>query len=432
MAGLRRLRLALWPLAVAAVVLLPSLCAAQGIILPGVGAINASFGGAGTAAPLDATGALYWNPAVLSAVPNRVDVSVELLNTRNRVSSEIDPLGLAGTSRNDAGIAPLPAVGVVYTPPDSQLTYGLALIEVGGFFVNFPTSPDNPIFTPPPPRGLGVGGVYSRLNILQVIPTVSVNVLPGLSFGVAPTLDVVDLQLSADPFVPPNFSLTSFSYPPAYQSRMHYGLGFQTGVFYQSPFGVNLGFTYKSPQWFEPITFYSTNGQGQRRDLQNDLTFPMIFSWGISYTGIDRLVVATDLRYIGYSWAAGFGGNGSFQPDGSIDGLGWQNVFALGVGVQYQLSERWTVRAGYTYNQNPIPAADTFFNVAAPAVFKYGLDLGATFKINQTISLSAAWVHGFRSSISGPYLTPLGPLPGTLVQADQEIDAALFQLTVAF
>jgi long-chain fatty acid transport protein len=437
-----RLRLAFWPSAVVLVALLPSLSLAQGVILPGVGAINAGFGGAGTAAPLDALGALYWNPGIISAVPNRVDISAEMLSARNRVSSQVAPnalgpgfpsQGMAGDSNNDSGIVPLPAIGVVYSPPDSPFTYGLGLMEVGGFFVNFPVSASNPIFTPPPPRGVGLGGVYTQFSLLQLAPTVAANLGGGLSVGFAPTFDIVSLQLSGDPFVAPNLNPDgTTSVPPAYQARMHYGLGFQTGIYWQTDCGVNLGFSYKSPQWIEPINFYSTDSQGQFRSLQNKLTYPMIFSWGISYTGIERLVVALDLRYIGYSWAEGFGGSPSFLTDGSVGGLGWRNIFAMGLGAQYQLNERWTVRAGYTYNQSPVPAAATFFNVASPAVFQYGLDLGATFQINQKISLSAAWVHGFPSTASGPYLSALGPVPGTSIQANQTIDAAVFQLTVAF
>ncbi|MDD4033102.1 MAG: hypothetical protein PHS48_07655, partial [Bacteroidales bacterium] len=40
---------------------------AQGILLRGMGAVNESMGGAAVAAPLDATGAIYWNPASISA-----------------------------------------------------------------------------------------------------------------------------------------------------------------------------------------------------------------------------------------------------------------------------------------------------------------------------------------------------------------------------
>src|SRR5690348_13529813 len=41
---------------------------AQGVYMPSIGPINQSIGGAGVAAPIDATGALYWNPATISGL----------------------------------------------------------------------------------------------------------------------------------------------------------------------------------------------------------------------------------------------------------------------------------------------------------------------------------------------------------------------------
>src|SRR4051794_83109 len=133
-------------------VLLPGRASGQGIVLPGVGPINAGFGGAGTAAPLDATGALHWNPATITALKDRVDIGVELLSSRNTVSSRVAAgafgLGvpsraLAGSTRNDSGMAPLPAIAAITRPDGSPFTYGLSLLTVGGFFVNFPGSTTN-------------------------------------------------------------------------------------------------------------------------------------------------------------------------------------------------------------------------------------------------------------------------------------------------
>src|SRR5262249_15650804 len=120
-----------------------------------------------------------------------------------------------------------------------------------------PSSTTNPLFTPTPPRGLGLGGVYSRLSILQLSPTVAVRLGRGLSVGAAPTVNVADLQLSAAPFASPDDANGDgfATYPPAYQGRLRYGLGFQVGVFYQTEVGVKLGFSFKSPQWFEAFTY---------------------------------------------------------------------------------------------------------------------------------------------------------------------------------
>src|SRR5262245_13418209 len=52
----------------------------QGIAVTGVGPVNRSMGGAGTAAPLEAVGALHWNPGSISALPtSEVSFGAELL-----------------------------------------------------------------------------------------------------------------------------------------------------------------------------------------------------------------------------------------------------------------------------------------------------------------------------------------------------------------
>jgi long-chain fatty acid transport protein len=56
------------PLCLAALVALTAAGSARaqyGAVLSGTGAVNRSFGGVATAAPLSAGGALYWNPATM-------------------------------------------------------------------------------------------------------------------------------------------------------------------------------------------------------------------------------------------------------------------------------------------------------------------------------------------------------------------------------
>src|SRR5438552_3599267 len=72
-----------------------------GPILTGQGPVNRSMGGASVAAPLDSLGALYWNPAATSAVPNSADFAVELVFPQSRLSSSLS----ANTFR--AGLPPV-------------------------------------------------------------------------------------------------------------------------------------------------------------------------------------------------------------------------------------------------------------------------------------------------------------------------------------
>ena len=79
-----------FPLACLVVFLASSAAQAQGPILAGAGPVSRSMGGATTAAPLDATGALYWNPATIGGLPSsQLDLGVELLYPHATLSSRI-------------------------------------------------------------------------------------------------------------------------------------------------------------------------------------------------------------------------------------------------------------------------------------------------------------------------------------------------------
>src|SRR5271170_3614575 len=82
-----------------------------GVLLTGAGPVNRSMGGASTAAPLDASGALYWNPATISGLKgSEVGFGLEFLYPHAQLSSSvpansfgpgIPSTGLAGSDHSD-------------------------------------------------------------------------------------------------------------------------------------------------------------------------------------------------------------------------------------------------------------------------------------------------------------------------------------------
>ena len=65
-------------------------------------------------------------------------------------------------------------------------------------------------------------------------------------------------------------------------------------------------------------------------------------------------------------------------------GLGWQSIFVLALGAQYQATDRLTLRGGYLYNMNPIRSEATLFNVQAPGIITNTLSLGASIRSTTT------------------------------------------------
>jgi long-subunit fatty acid transport protein len=140
------------------------------------------------------------------------------------------------------------------------------------------------------------------------------------------------------------------------------------------------------------------------------------------------------MRYIDYDNTEFFGHATGYNASGAFTGLGWKSVFSVVTGMQYQCSDRLSLRMGYMYAENPIDDADTFFNIASSAIYQHILSFGATWQITCRTGLSIAYLRAFDNSISGPWVDPvLGPLPGvTSVKARQSVDALVMGLQVKF
>lgn len=431
-------------LALAALLLLPHAVAAQfGIVLSGTGPINRSMGGAATAMPLDAAGALYWNPATLSGLPHsELEFGLELLYPQTRLASAVaaqalgpgtPPIPLAGSDAGDNGIAPLPTVGFAYRPEDSPWSSGLGLFLVGGFAVNYPASVTNPLLTPQPPDGLGLGATTAELQVYQLVPSVAYQLTPRLAVGFAPTLNLV--RLVADPLflVPPDDADGDgfATFPPGTHSRMHWGLGFQTGLYGVTDVGLTWGVSFKSPQWLETFRYQSRNERGRPQTAKVRFDYPLIVSVGTGYTGLPGWVFAADLRYLDYRNTKGFSRSG-LDPSGAVRGLGWDSVLAVAAGAQYQATERLALRLGYTYNTSPIDEATAAFNVASPLILQHTLYAGASWRMAEAVLVSLAYAHAYANHVAGPLQSPLGPLPRTLVQSTVSADTLMLGVTVGF
>jgi long-chain fatty acid transport protein len=417
--------------------------AQQGLVLAGVGPINRSMGGAAVAAPLDASGALHWNPASISGLPSsEMEFGFELLYPFTTLSSAVHAgaLGpgvpattLVGSDHSDGGAFPLPTVGLVYRPEQCDWTYGLGLFAVGGFAVNYPASTVNPILTAQPPNGIGFGSLSTQFEVLQLDPTLSYQLTKNLSIGFAPTLNLAGLFL--DPGVlaaPDDANGNGFpTYPAATHSRITWGLGAQAGVYYTTDAGLNFGASLKSPQWFESFRYNAVDELGRPRSLKFRFDYPMIASIGAAYTGLECVVIDLDLRYIDYHDTKGFTANG-LDAAGALRGLGWDSTVVVALGVQYQPLDCLTIRAGYTYNMNPIPDDQTMFNVASPTITEHMVALGATYHVTDKFSFSAAYGHGFAHEIHGPYVGAARPIAGTAIDSKVSLDFVTLGARVMF
>ncbi len=348
---------------------------AQGIAVTGVGPVNRSMGGAGTAAALDAIGAVHWNPGSITTLQqSELSFGLELINVDIELSSTIG--GATNATSGDGGFSPIPTVGWVHHIDDSPLTIGLGVNAIAGFKNNQPADASNPL--------LAAGPAFASAEFLQIVPTLACRLTDRLSVGIAPTVTLANLTL--DPLGP---SVVTPANVPGSGNRMHWGGGFQVGVHYIANCCWQYGFTYKSRQWFEEFNFFVPGGT-----VQFDLDYPMILSLGTAFTGWHDWTIAADARYFDYE-----------NSDGFRD-LGFSSVFAFAIGAQYRASNRLTLRTGYNANANPISDGDVFTNIVTPLIQQQNVAVGASLRIACNVQLNAAYVHLVKNDVTGPLPSP--------------------------
>ncbi|MGD9858077.1 MAG: OmpP1/FadL family transporter, partial [Planctomycetaceae bacterium] len=305
---------------------LPSLACGQGLMISAQGPVNRSMGGAGTAAPLEAIGSLYWNPASITALPSsELGFGSALVLPSLETDSSVPFLG-AGSTRAEPGVTAVPTIGWVHQIECSPISVGLGLYGAAGFRTNFPASATNPIFAPQqndPMIPGGLGRVYSEASFIEIIPTVAYQVTDRLSIGAGPTLTLGELVVDPLLATAPNDADGSMipRYPSGRGVRTHWGGGIQLGAYYETEQGVHLGATWKSPQWMETFRFQTEDELGLPAVGRFDLDLPMIVSLGAAYSGWENWVFSADLRYLDYENTDGFERSG-YNPDFSVAGLG--------------------------------------------------------------------------------------------------------------
>ncbi|VTS04136.1 OmpP1/FadL family transporter [Tuwongella immobilis] len=403
--------------------------AQPGFLLPGGGAAHAGMAGVSTAAPVDAIGALYWNPAAIGRL-GRSEVSIggSFIYPDISVSSSFPrPLQRrvdTGRTRSDNGFPLTSSLGVVYQPEDERMTYGLGLFTLGGGGVNYPADANNPILSPTGPLRQNVlGPIYSNLTILQLAPTAAYKLTDRLTIGAGPTVDVTLPSFDPAFFAPPDDANGDGigTFPAATHARPFWGGGFRLGIQYALD-DWDFGFGYTSPQWLETWQFHARDELGNRRDLSLKASLPAIYSWGIAYHGIERLNLGLDLRYVDYANTDLYG---TSVRDG---GLGWDSSFVVALGGQYQVSDRIALQAGYQYNTNPLSNTSTLFNVQGPAIVQNTISFGTTVAISESLSMSLGYAYGFNNSVTGT----AREIPNATIEMEASSHSLLFGLQVKF
>jgi long-chain fatty acid transport protein len=402
----------------------PAADATNGYMSHGYGTTSKGMAGAGSALPQD-TFSVYSNPAGLVRLGKRYDVDLELFSPKRGYKANDDaapppnPSVPPGKEESSNDYFLIPGFGI-NLPLDDRSTIGIALAGQGGMnteyetatFVNFaapPGSPQNPTgeFTATEPTGVDLAQLALGVTYARELGALAGIGITRQSIGITPILAVQRFKAKGlQPFraisVAPD-NVTNNGYDYSYGGGVRVGwLGTLLGD------RLNIGVSYQSRLWMSKFDDYEgLFAKGGEFDI------PPVFNVGLAFTITPKVTVAADFKRIFYGDIDALSNTNDISfgqimanPEnrlGGDDGLGfgWRDINVFAVGLQYEVNEKLTVRAGYSDADAPWKDVNTLFNILAPATIEKHASLGGTYDLDKRSRLSLAYTHAFKNTIHG-------------------------------
>jgi len=401
--------------------------ATNGYFAHGYGARSKAMAGTGVAFSQDAVaGAL--NPAGLAYVGDRLDLEVELFSPLRQYTVEGGPTPASvfplnsGTVTSESDIFAIPTLAWSYQL-DNQQSVGVTVYGNGGMNTDY-----DDFANPLCPPGSSAKGTFcagsTGIDLAQafIVPSYAHSFANGrYTLGVSPIFAVQTFKAKGLK------SFGAFSSDPQHLSDIgrnwSYGMGFRVGGQAELLPGLRLGAAYKSRIYMTKFDGYA----GLFAD-QGGFDIPDSFNVGLSWAINNTITTAFDVEHIRYSEIQSVGN--PLQPllqgiplgADNGPGFGWKDMTIYKLGVQWQQSEKWTLRGGVSYGKQPIDSSQVLFNILAPGVQEWHLTTGLSYALTGHDDLSFAFMFSPPKTVTGQ--NPLSP--------GQTIELEMYQLSGQF
>lgn len=341
--------------------------ATNGDQMLGITATQWGMGGAIVAAPQDAATTMY-NPAglaVLGIKDVRFDMGIGVLNPPRKANGQ----------DSDSEYYLMPAGAAAFNVND-RLFLGMTMGGISGSGVDFPDV------------------LAAAPNAQAVVTTKqSYKIAPGFAYKVSDQLSVgAALQIGYQSLAMYN-GMNPAGVLALPQTQV-YGAGVSAGLIYKVSDAIQLGANWTSKTNMDEFKWNTNNGT-----YRMTMDMPQIIALGAAFRPMPGLLVEADVKHIGFSDVLD---KVAFQtPAGaSTMNFGWSDQTVFAIGVQKDIDDKTTVRAGFNYGKSPIGQEDVNANIGSLAVTEKHLSLGVTRKLSDKVSGSLSYVRAFQNEIT--------------------------------
>ena len=192
------------------------------------------------------------------------------------------------------------------------------------------------------------------------------------------------------------------------------GWGYNIGVLLQPSPKHSIGLSYRSEidfsytgklsldnidQGLYPVIF---GGASYSTDVKTELTLPRSLALGYAYRPNDKWTFEIDFEWT--DWASVEQDRVEFLTEtdatrlavlnsGNPAAKDWNDVGAIGLGVEYKVTDNMALRTGYIFENSPVPSAN--FDTALPDADRHALTLGFGYDLRDNIKLDFSYMALF-------------------------------------
>ena len=169
--------------------------------------------------------------------------------------------------------------------------------------------------------------------------------------------------------------------------KTHIGLSYRSAIHHD----FSAGATFSVPASAAPLTL---GGLFKNGAVSTSITMPQTLSVGVDHVISDRLTLLGDVDWTGWSTLKqlSFVYANPAQPQ-QTQLLNWKDSWRLSLGAIYHWDESMDLRAGISWDQTPI--SSPFRTADLPDSDLTMVTAGMTYRLNETLSGTIAYFHGF-------------------------------------
>ena len=386
-----------------------SAMATEGMFQHAYGLRHKALAGAGAASVEDATG-ISINPAGLVDVGDQMNMGLALFMPFRKYTATGTGMIDIGTHKSTGNYWPAPTFAISRRI-DADSVVAFSIFGNGGMNTTYRAFARNnaPGLTCPPgspgtgPFCYGKAGV----DLMQMFVSAAYarRLADGFSIGVAPIFAIQRFKAYGLGNGGAGFSGMS-AYPNDFSNRGYdwsVGGGARIGVTFRPTDWLSIGATYQTKIWMSRLKKY----RGLFAERGN-LDIPANMQVGVAFKVNDNLKLMLDYRHFFYDGVKAIGRSSIFDGvhffgSDAGPGFGWRDASALKLGVEYQFSDDFILRAGYAYTwPNPVPSSEVAINIISPGVIRHEFTGGGTWRYDEHNDIDFAFMIAPTGRQRGP------------------------------